>query len=255
LLILISGNASAASIEGYLRNREGLRAFQSEDLEAAKKKFSQAQQADPAKVEPLFNEGVVALKQGSAEEAAKSFEAATRQAKLRGDAELSGSSLYNLGSAQEKAKQPGDAIRRFAEAIRMAQISGNRELELDARRRIEKLQQEKQKQDQQQKQDSSKDQSKDGKDQKDPKDQNGKEGSGQQQQPKDSNSKGDQEQKQKPSYEDPSVSRKRQGFKSDKLSQEDSERVMAELSAREKELQARLKKQRGARASSNGKDW
>ena len=79
-----------------------------------------------------------------------------------------------------------------------------------------------------------------------------------QQPPKDSKSQGkqdEQQKQQKPSYEDPSVSRKRQGFKSEKLSQEDSERVMAELSSREKELQARLKKQRGARASSNGKDW
>jgi len=39
------------------------------------------------------------------------------------------------------------------------------------------------------------------------------------------------------------------------MSPEDSERVMAELSEREKQLQAKLKKQRGARQANNDKDW
>ena len=54
-------------------------------------------------------------------------------------------------------------------------------------------------------------------------------------------------------YEDPSQSRKKQ-FKSEKLNAEDAERVLAELKNKERELQGKLKKQKGA-ANTNGKDW
>lgn len=246
-----SREASAVTVGGYLKNRAGVSSYQSGDLAGAKQKFGSAQAADPTSVEPVFNQGVVELKGGDAEQALKSFESASRQAKLKGDAELSGAALYNMGSAQEKSQDLGAAIRNFAESIRMARISGDQELEVQARRRIEKLQQEKQKQDQQ-KQDQQKQQQ--GSDRSDQKQSSNPKQDENQDNKKDEKKNPDPQQAQKP-FEDPSVSRKRQTFKSEKLSQEDSDRVMAELSQREKELQARLKKQRGARASSNGRDW
>ncbi len=250
-----STEATASTISGYLKNRAGVKAFQSGDLQGAKQKFGSAQSTDPESVEPVFNQGVVELKEGDAKQALKSFDAATRKAKLQGDAALSGSALYNLGSAQEKSQELGAAIRNFAEAIRMARISGDEKLEADARRRIEKLQQEKQKQDQQ-KQQQGRDQQQDQKQDQQQQDQKKGGGSGENDQPKDGSQSPEKKDDsgQKP-FEDPSVSRRRQAFRSEKLSQEDSERVMAELSEREKELQARLKKQRGAKASSNGRDW
>jgi len=248
--LLPGTNAHASNLQSYLRNREGLKAYGQKDMETAKKKFSEAQQMEPGQVEPIYNQGIAQLGQGDAEGALKSFEGASRQSNLNGDPGMAGMSLYNLGSAQEKSRQLGPAIRSFAEAIRMAQLSGDAALELDARKRILKLQEEKQKQDQDQNQN---------KDQKKDQDQNQKQDQNQNQKnddkkdsPKDNKGE-EQDQKQK-KFEDPSVSRRRE-FKSEKLTPEDSERVMAELSEREKNLQARLKKQRGARSANNGKDW
>jgi tetratricopeptide (TPR) repeat protein len=244
VLILSSAPGCKKELQSYLDNLQGLKAYKQEDLETAKKKFSESKSNDPSRVQPLFNQGVAELKSGAAQEALKTFESATLESKREGDPWLSGVSLYNQGSAHEKAGQYGEAIRAFAEAIRMARIAGDEQLELDARKRIEALQQKRNQQCQNEKKDK-------------PQPQNGGQGqSGQQQdqQQTKQQAKGQENKPEQKPYEDPSVSRKR-AFKSEKLSPEDSERVMNELSNREKELQARLKKQRGQKSSGNGKDW
>lgn len=64
LLLLASvTEARASTIGTYIRNRAGLRAFDSGDLEGAKEKFGAAQSSDPNSVEPVFNQGVVQLKE------------------------------------------------------------------------------------------------------------------------------------------------------------------------------------------------
>ncbi len=232
ILFLFGGvNAQASTLKSYLKNRQGVAAFDEKDIELARKNFSEAQASDPEKVEPTFNQGVAELQSGATEKAVKSFDEATQRAKQQGNPQLSGVSLYNLGAAHEKARQHGQAIRAFAESIRMARLAGDPELEVQARKRIEALQQQKQEQDQQQKQQQQRQEQQ-------------QQGSQSQPEPK----------SQGQSYEDPSVSRKR-AFRSEKLSPEDSERVMAEISAREKQLQARLKKQRGNANSQSGRDW
>ena len=228
-------------IQSYLRNREGIQAFENKDLDTAKKKFEEAKSKDPTQVQPLFNEGVTKLTEGASQEALKAFESSVLEAKKNGDPWVSGFSLYNQGAALEKSGEMGAAIKSFAEAIRMAQISGDEKLEQDSRKRIEALEKPRQQQQQQQQQQQSQSQ-------------NQQQQQQQQQQSQSQNQQQQKEQQQPKNYEDPSVSRRRP-FRSEKLTPEDSERVMEELSNREKELQARLKKQRGKPNSQNGKDW
>jgi Ca-activated chloride channel family protein len=239
--ILFSGvRANAATpVESYVKNREGLKLFSKEEVQEAEKMFGEAQSADPSSVEPQFNLGVVQLKKGDAKSAIHSFEKAARGAGMAGQAGISARSLYNLGSAYESDKQDGSALRSFAAAVRMAELAKDEALALEARKRIQKIQEQ-----QQQKNKQSQNQQ-------------GGTGGEQQQDQQSSGSQNQDQQKQQQNprqYEDPSVSRRRE-FKSDKMSPEDSERVMAELSEREKQLQAKLKKQRGARQSNNDKDW
>lgn len=243
LVLLFAGTqANAATpVESYVKNREGLKLFSKEEVQEAEKKFGEAQSADPASVEPQFNLGVVQLKKGDAKSAIHSFEKAARSAGMAGEAGISARSLYNLGSAYESDKQDGSALRSFAAAVRMAELAQDEALATEARKRIQKIQEQQQ---QQQKDKQSQNQ------------QGGKGGEQQQdQQSSGSQNQDQQKQQQNPrQYEDPSVSRRRE-FKSDKMSPEDSERVMSELSEREKQLQAKLKKQRGARQTNNDKDW
>ncbi|NDD92219.1 hypothetical protein EBZ37_09055 [bacterium] len=238
-------NSSAAPIESYLKNREGLKKFESDQTDEAERKFADAQAADPSQVIPRFNLGVTQMKKGDSKSAIHSFEASARSAGMSGDADLLAQSLYNLGSAYEKDGQDSTALRSFASAVRMAEFAKNDALAMEARKRIQKLEEQSQKNKQNQKQGGG----------------GGGEGSqGEQKESKDlgeSKNKQDrqnQRQSQIQNFEDPSVSRRRQ-FKGEKLSPEDSERVMGELSSREKQLQAKLKRQRGARQSSNDRDW
>ena len=60
-----------------------------------------------------------------------------------------------------------------------------------------------------------------------------------------------EKQQQSKQYKDEKQQKK---FKSEKLSPEDAERVMAELNGKERELQVKLKQQHGNQ-STNQKDW
>ncbi|MBU6375039.1 MAG: VWA domain-containing protein [Bdellovibrionales bacterium] len=235
---LSSPRAEASQVQSYMKNREGLADFESNKTEDAEKSFIDAHNADPEKTEPRFNLGVVQMKKGDAKSAIQSFESAARNAGISGNSSLLAQSLYNLGSAYEKSGQDADALKSFANAVRMAELSKNEPLAIEARKRIQKLQ-EQNKNKQQKPQGgggSSNEQKRD---------------EGEPNEPKNQDKKGGE---QPPQFEDPSVSRRRQ-FKSEKLSPEDSERVMNELSSREKQLQTKLKKQRGTRNTTNGRDW
>jgi Ca-activated chloride channel family protein len=233
-----SSDARATPVGSYWKNRQGVRLFSQENWNSAATRFGDAKSADRDSLEPAYNLGVVQLKKGDAKAAVDTFESSARESAMAGDARMSARSLYNLGAAYEAEQQQGEALRSFARAARMAEIGKDEALALEARKRIQKLQEQQQSQSGKGKQDQKENQGSDSK-----KDQQ----SGQQKQKPE-----DQNRPQR--FEDPSVSRKRP-FKSDKMSQEDSERVMAEISAREKALQAKLKKQRGARQATNDKDW
>jgi hypothetical protein len=156
-------------------------------------------------------------------------------------------------------------------AIASAQRGKDAVLEEDARRNLQLLIHERQKQKQQQKEEQQKnkqDKKQDDKQnaqqdqnsqggQQNP-DKNPDEKKGQQDKPDNQDKKGDQSEQAKieqKRYEDPSKSRQRQ-FNSPKLTKDDAERVMAELSSREKDLQARIKKQNGTpQQRQNDKDW
>ncbi len=239
--LLHSPAARAASLESYVKNREGLSLFGEGKHDQAERRFAEAQSADPKRVEPQFNIGLSQMARGNTKEAVESFEQALRRAAMEGDAVNSARSLYNLGSALEKSGQGGEALRSFARAAKMAEIAGDVGLSTESRKRIQKLQQE------MQKQQSDGGEGKQG--------QPGSEGSGSGQDQKQGSETKEQKDQQK-NFEDPSVSRRRQyDSGGGRMSREDVERVMAELSSREKELQAKLKKQRGTRKAVDGKDW
>jgi tetratricopeptide (TPR) repeat protein len=238
-------------LDAYLENEKGLKAFKDGKTDEAGKEFGTAQALDPNLPELQFNQGVIQMQKGDVESAVRDFGDAAKGAQERGDARLQGSSLYNLGGALSKKGDIQGAVRSYLGAIGAAEQSKDASLEADARRNIQLLIQERQKQKQQQqdqkKQGKQSDKQDDKKDSQDNKDQQSQNQNQQQ------NKNGQQDKKKQ--YEDPSQIRQRQ-FKSPKLSKDDAERVMSELSNREKDLQARLKKQNGTpQQQTNAKDW
>jgi Ca-activated chloride channel family protein len=235
---LFSTKVYAAPLETYLANEKGIKALSEGKVDEARKQFGDAQARNPDLPELLFNQGVVQLQGGDAESAVQAFAGAAKAAEQKNQPGLVGRSLYNLGGVQaQKGDVPG-AVRSYAAAIERAKLAHDTKLEADARKNLELLvqqqqQQQKQKQDQKQDQKQEKDQKQDQK---------------QQQQEQ----KQDQQQKQDQKYSE--TPRRKQQFNSPKLSKEDADRVMAELSNRERELQAKLKKQKG-KATAVQKDW
>jgi Ca-activated chloride channel family protein len=235
-------------VGAYIDNEKGLKAYKDGKLEEAEKKFGNAQAAVPNLPEMQYNQGLIQMQKGEAENAARDFTDSAQGAARLGDAKLESESLYNLGGALAQKKDLKGAVHSYLGAIASAQRAQDPALEADARRNLQLLIAERQKQKQQEQQEKKDQQNKEGKEGK--QDPSGEQKDGDQKK----NDKG-QDKNQPKNYEEPSQSRKRQ-FKSVKLSKDDAERVMAELSNREKELQGKLKKQNSqGQPQQNEKDW
>jgi len=242
----VVAHAAQAPLDVYIENNKGLKEFSEGRIEEAKKHFGSAQAMAPEMDELEFNHGVVKYKGGDMEGAALSFDKAAKGASAKGDKALAGKSFYNLGGTLGQKGDFENALKSYLGALGMAREMKDVQLEKDTRKNIELLirkQQEQQKQDKQDKQDK-----KDKKDKQDKQEQQKDE-----KDKKDEQEKKQEDKKENKEYQDHSKQRQRE-FKSQKMSKEDADRVMAELSAREKELQQKQKKQRaGARATD--KDW
>ena len=253
-------------VEAYLENKRGVKAFKDGKIEEAQKNFGAAQALNPSLPELQFNQSTVQMESGDVENAVTGFESAASNALKKNNPALAGRSFFNEGAAQAKKSDLGGAIQSYLKAIGQAHAANDTQLEADARKNLELLARQQQQQKQQEKEGK---QGKDKKDQKDgaQQDKNQKQGGGsksgdqkddqkEQADNKDDKKKdgqGDKEKDQAKNFQDPSKGRQRQ-FRSLKLSKEDADRVMAELSGREKDLQGRLKKGRGA-PQTNSKDW
>lgn len=234
--------APAPDVKAYLDNERGREAFEAGRVDEAKRRFGAAQARAPESPELRFNQGSVQLKEGDVDGALQGFQGAAQGADRRGDASLAGRSWFNLGISQAQKGDTASAIGSYVQAIDRAKRSRDSEVERDARRNLELLirQQEQKKKEQKPEQGDKKEgqQNPAGDDSKKQPD------SGQQQDPN--------KEKQEKRYQDPSTGRRK--FQSQKLSPEDANRVMDELSGRERELQARLRKQKGNPAATE-KDW
>jgi len=243
-------------IDSYLSNEKGIKDLKEGKLDDARREFGSAQALDPSSPEVNFNEGIVKLQQDDPEGAASSFEQSGKAAMEHNNWGLAGKSFFNRGAALTKKGDTTGALKAYIKALGSARNGKDAQLEDDIRTNIKLLQKQKQQQKQeqqdqqksdQQKQQNQQSQSGNSKDNPKP-DEKGKPA-------ENKDGKKDDQKKDKDSaknYEDPSVSRKR--FKSSKLNSEDADRVMAELSNKEKELQGKMKKQKGA-SERVEKDW
>ena len=251
---------AATPLKSYLENEKALRAFESGKLDEAKKDLGNAQAVDPDSHELKYNQGVIQLKDGDVDGAIQSFEGAVQGAAQRKDPSFESVLNYNLGAAKAKKGDVGGAVDNYLKAIEQAKLGKNPRLEADARKNLQLLIQEREKKKQQEKQDQQKGEGKDKKDQpsqggngdsKDP--QSGKDRDKQDpEDPKDGKDSGKDKQGPPKEYEDNSKGKR--SFKSQKLSKEDADRVMNELSGKEKELQGKLRRQKG-NPQAQEKDW
>jgi Ca-activated chloride channel family protein len=266
LLCALSSREAAAGtffgpqppVEAYLDNRKGIQAFKDGKVDEAKKSFGAAQARDPSLPELQFNQGLVQMSQGEVDSAIQAFGSAAQGALGLGEGgasqanpDVAGKSFFNLGSALTKKGDIKGAVRSYLGAIDQAQRAGDGELEADARKNLQLLiSKRQQQQQQQQKQDQQQKQQQDQQKQDQKKDGEGKDQKKDEQKDQAENEKNKDKPKE---YKDTSKDRQKE-FRSMKLSKDDADRVMAELSNKEKDLYAKLHKQRG-NPTTNQKDW
>lgn len=260
--LAFTASAKAAPVESYLENEKGLKAYQEGKMEEAKKHFGAAQARDPDLPELRFNQGAVQAQNNDLDGAIQGFEGAAKGAIQRGDDDLASKALFNLGAVLEKKGDLKGAVRSYLESIEQAKSAKDKSVEEDARKNIELLYKKQQQQKQQQSQRQEKGEGQSGESQQSQaKEDQEEQGKDKQKQNKKGEGQDSEEKEQAdsspPRYEDPSKGQgkgRRKEFKSQKLSKEDAERVMSELSSREKELQAKLGKRRG-QPRTQEKDW
>jgi Ca-activated chloride channel homolog len=271
--VLLSRPAAAGpvdSVDTYVENKKGIEAYQAGQLDVARGHFGAAQAREPSRPELFYNEGLVELEGGHADEAIRSFGQAAQGAMTANKPEILSKSLFNLGSAFGKKGDTHNAVRSYMAAIETARKTGDKKLEEDARKNIELMAQQQQQQKQnkkdQKQQQGQQQQNPDQKDQKDQKDKqkdkNDQQGQKDQQdqdkkddqgQNKDQNKDDEKKdgQNQPPHYAD---TQRGEHFNSKKLNSDDAERVFSELKNRELDLQVRQRKQ-NANRNNNHEDW
>jgi Ca-activated chloride channel family protein len=246
-------NANSAGIvdtwEAYQENEVGIDALKRGDFEAARRAFGAAQARDPSVPELEYNQGITQFQEGQVDEAIRRFEGAAQGAQQRRDSKLEAEALFNLGVAQAQKGEKKDALNSYLKALdsaekarRQAGVEEESQIEKDLRKNIELLQREDPKQNQQQQQQQQEQQKKDQQQDQSQNQKDQSQGDPDQKDPKD--------QKQQRAQE----TGRQKRFKSEKLSAEDAERVMAELGNKERELKAKLNQQRG-QYGRNPKDW
>lgn len=240
--------ARADALRAYIENEKGLQALSQGKVDEAKRHLGEAQARAPQSPELKFNQGLLELSEGRVEPALEAFKQSGASPDIAGDA------WYNQGFTYAAKNDFDNARRAYLSAIQAAKRQGDENLEKSARKNLELLnqqQQEQQKQSQQkQKDDAQKDQSEGGEGSQDKKDQGKPQDS---QKPQDQDEEGTEGKSDPKSYSQGGGKQKK-SFQSQKLSEQDVERVMSELSNKERELQNRLKK-RGSKTSTHDKDW
>ncbi len=237
--------AQALPLDAYLENEKGVKAYKEGKIEDAKKSFGSAQAHDPQNPLLQFNQGVVQLRNGEIDAGMQALGSALDGALRQGNQKLAADSLFNMGAAYEKKGDIEGALKSYLGAIEASRAGKDSKLEQDSRKNIELLyrRQQEQKQKEQAQQegkdgepDPSKSQdSKDSKDKKDSQEQKNKDQSKQ--------------------YSETPKRDRKQEFKSEKMSKEDAERVMAELQSRERELQEKVGKNKPQARGNDVKDW
>lgn len=219
-----SPSAEAQSLDAYMENERGKKAFEQGDLDKAKQHFGTAHALEPKNDQIQFNEAVSQAAQGNLDESKRLF----GNLKTEKNDLLKAKTLYNLGTLEEKkdsALGAEEAIRHWAQAAELFEKLGQPEAANQARRKIN------------------------GNKPPPPQPPNPS--------PSPSPSPPPQgEQKQDPKENDHSKNDKReQKFKSKNLTPEDAKRVMNELSDREQQLKDRMERRKEKTQDKNRKDW
>lgn len=247
-LFLISASTSSAgerappapSLRVFEENKAALQSRKEGRFAEARRHFGAAQALAPDSPELRFNQGVVQAEGEELESALSGFKSAAELARRENKLSLAAKSRANEGLIQQKQGKRIEGIESLVDALEMAKASGDEKLADEIRKRLvqQASQQQQQNKNEGEQKEKNSDQSKGGSGDK-PQDQ----------------SKDDKDREQKnQQFEDPSQSRKRMKFRSEKLSQEDAQKVMAELMSREKQLQKRLSRQK-PKATDRGRDW
>lgn len=236
LPVLVPASAQASDLDVYLNNEKAIEAYGNNKMDEAVKALGAAQSEAPDLAELQFNQGAVQFKREETALSAQTFERSAIQALENSDSALAAKAFYNLGLSAEKLGSTDKAAEAYIHGIKQAEKSEDEaRLAQKMRERLVQLSEEEKQKQNQQKQDQQ--------------DQNTQPPPDAQPEPKPSPDQGDQQNdSSKPEPE------KKQEFESQKMSQEDADRVMSELSSREKELWKELQKRR-PRAESNSKDW
>lgn len=252
LMLFLLSPAHADDLKAYRENERALQAFKDDKVAEAKELFGSAQVESPDSPELRFNQGVIHMKEEKWDDASKTFDAAAELAKNAQNPRLAAASLYNQGISKTSKKDLEGAVDSYLAALEQNAFNPDAQLEADIRKNLELLFQAKQSQSQKGKSDEKSDPKDDKKDPADSKSESGKNSADGKDPKKDEPKDGDDPKKQPPpKYQEGNGKRE---FKSEKLSPEDANRVMSELSRREKDLQEKMKRMKG-RPQPLERDW
>lgn len=239
LFLIVNPNyAKSQTWDGYWKNKQGNGLYSKKQFEDSAKQFETARNHNQDNPIMEFNQATALAKSKKDEDAVFHFEETTKKALNQGDFETAAKSMYNEGILHKQNQNYDESLHNLTNAIEMAKISNQPELEKKARMALLKAAQEQQQQKNQQ-------QSRSDKEKKEQKEKDKQKSKSEQQDQNDNKS-------QSPSKE---VQEQKREFKSGTLSKDVAESIMNDLSDREKQLYQKKIKERKNKEIQNEKDW
>lgn len=213
--------------------RQGVKAYEKGDFEAAQSAFATAADASPTDFTPFFNEGDAWYEMDSVGRAASAFETAIAKATSR---EQLAEAYHNLGNALLKAQQYDKSVEAFKQALLKNPYDEDTRYNLAYA--ISKLQQQEQQQDNKDKEEQEEQDQQD-KDQQENQNKDKEEPSKEQEQKE--NDQQEQQQQQQPAKQE--------------ISQQQAEQILQALEKEEQKVQQQLNKKAQVKTSKKEKDW
>lgn len=217
--------------------RQGVKAYEKGDFQAAQSAFATAAAANPTDFAPFFNEGDAWYEMDSVGRAASAFETAIAKAANR---EQQAQAYHNLGNALLKAQQYDKSVEAFKQALLKNPYDEDTRYNLAYA--LSKLQQQEQQEQEEQDNENKEEQEEQDKNQQENQNKDNEEPSEEQEQE-------DNEQQQQEQQEQEQQPAKQE------ISQQQAEQILQALEKEEQKIQQQLNKKAQVKTTKKEKDW
>ncbi len=252
IFFLITGLGINLMAQSAMQNvREGNEAFKSNQFDQAEQQYRKSVRDDGNMVEASFNLGDALYRQGKYEDASRYFLQAAEKAE---DKNIKSKAYHNLGNSFLKNKDLEKSIAAYKNAL--INNPSDEESRYNLSYALAQQQQEQEQQEQEQDQEDQEEKEDEEDEEKENEEKQDQEQEQDEEKQEEENKEQEEQEQEEQEQEQKEQKEQQQEQKEQQVSREDAERILEALNEKEKQIQEKLKKQKGKKVNMDiEKDW